>query len=219
MRRLIFPVLLGLLGCGILLSLSGWQLSRLGWKYEVLAKIEREIAAEPVALPPEGDTSPYLPVTVSGVLTGEYLEVLVSRKRIGAGHRVVAVLAEESGRRVLVDLGFVKIGTPIPPVGGPVRVVGNQHRPVEVDAYTPPPDLQKNLWFARDLPAMAQHFGSEETFVVARESVVPGIEAMPLDTSGIPNDHLQYAFTWGLLALVWAGMTGLLIWRIWQRKT
>ena len=28
---------------------------------------------------------------------------------------------------------------------------------------------------------------------------------MPVDTSGIPNDHWGYAITWFLLAAVWAG--------------
>ena len=77
----------------------------------------------------------------------------------------------------------------------------------------PAPDLARNVWFARDVAQMAVVLGTEETLVVARDAVVPGIEPMPVDTAGIPNDHLNYAITWFLLAAVWAGMTGLLIWR------
>ena len=218
LRRLIFPVILGLAGCAILISLGSWQVKRQLWKNDVLAGIEAGIAADPVALPPEGEGAVYLPVAVRGTLTGEYLRVLVSRKQIGPGHRIIAVL-DTGERRVLTDLGFVRDGAALPEPRGAVAFAANLHRPAEVDGYTPAPDLAKNLWFARDVPAMAAALTTEATFVVARETVVPGIEAMPLDTSGIPNDHLQYAVTWFLLALVWAGMTGLLIWRISQRRS
>jgi surfeit locus 1 family protein len=43
------------------------------------------------------------------------------------------------------------------------------------------------------------------------------IEPMPVDTSGIPNDHMNYAITWFSLAAVWLGMTAYLLWRIRQR--
>jgi surfeit locus 1 family protein len=32
-----------------------------------------------------------------------------------------------------------------------------------------------------------------------------------VDTSGIPNDHLEYALTWFSLAVIWAVMTGFFI--------
>ena len=56
--------------------------------------------------------------------------------------------------------------------------------------------------------------------VVARE-VTPseGLQPLGVTTSGIPNDHLQYAGTWFSLAAVWLGMTGYLLWRIRQRTT
>ena len=67
--------------------------------------------------------------------------------------------------------------------------------------------------------AMAEALGTEPLLVVARR-VTPGdpaIEPMPVDTSGIPNDHLQYAITWFSLAVVWLIMTAYYIVR--QRKT
>jgi surfeit locus 1 family protein len=36
---------------------------------------------------------------------------------------------------------------------------------------------------------------------------------LPVDTAGIPNDHLEYAVTWFSLAAIWAGMTGFFLWR------
>lgn len=50
------------------------------------------------------------------------------------------------------------------------------------------------------------------------EGAAQGIEPRPVDTSGIVNDHLEYAITWFSLAGVWAGMTLYLLWRI-RRRT
>jgi surfeit locus 1 family protein len=211
LRRLIFPLLLGLVGCGVLVGLGLWQVDRLGQKQAELAEIETRIAAPPGPLPQPGQATRYQPVTVAGELSGNRLRVLVSRKQIGAGYRIISVLTTAEGRRVLVDLGFVREGDPVPEATGEVTITGNLHTPAEVDGYTPTADLTRNIWFARDVPQMAVVLNTEETLIVARAPVVPGIEPMPVDTAGIPNDHLQYAITWFLLAVVWAGMTGLLV--------
>lgn len=218
LRRLIFPVLLGVLGCAILIALGTWQLQRLAWKQDLLTRIEAEIHAAPIPLPGEGAEARFQPVELTGMLSGDHIRVLVSRKQIGPGYRIIAPL-ETGGRRVLLDLGFLPEGRAVPPLAGVVTVRGNLDLPSEVDGYTPDPDLAKNLWFARDVPAMAAALGTEITFIAASRDVVPGIEAMPLTTATIPNDHLQYAITWFLLATVWAGMTGLLIWRIARPKS
>ena len=218
LRRLIFPLLLGLVGCAILIGLGSWQLQRLAWKQGILAEISARIADDPGPLPAPGGATPYQPVAVTGDLGGPALRVLVSRKQIGAGHRIIASLTTPDGRRLLADLGFVRDGQPVPAPEGRVAITGNLHTPAEVDSYTPAPDLARNLWFARDVPAMAAALGTEPLLVVARAPVLPGIEPMPVDTAGIPNDHLNYAITWFLLAAVWAGMTGLLVWRIARSK-
>lgn len=220
MRRILFPLLLGLVGGAVLISLGVWQMQRLAWKEAILADISARIVADPVALPanPDPEADRYLPVRAEGVFTGESLDVLVSRKQIGAGVRVVEVF-ETEGRRVMVDRGFVPEGqrsAPRPP--GPAVVVGNLHWPEEVDGFTPEPDARTGLWFARDVPAMAAHLGADPVLIIAREPTVPGIEPIPVDISGIPNDHFGYAVQWFGLAAVWLGMTAYLLWRI-RRRT
>ena len=63
---------------------------------------------------------------------------------------------------------------------------------------------------------MAAALGTEPVLVVAREisGFATDTTPLPIDTSGIPNDHLQYAITWFALALIWAGMTVTLVLRI-----
>jgi len=224
-RRMIFPLIFGLVGAAILIGLGLWQMQRLAWKEVVLQQIETTISADPVPLPanPTKDPDQYLPVTLTGTFTGEGLDVLVSRKEIGAGYRVVAVI-EADGRRVLIDRGFLKDedrAHPRPDANaGRVTIDGNLLWPVEVDSFTPPPDPKTGLWFARDLPAMAAALNTEPVFVVQWASTLEDslVEAMPVNTIHIPNNHLGYAVQWFGLAAVWLGMTGYLLWRI-RRRT
>ncbi|HCT33990.1 MAG TPA: SURF1 family protein, partial [Sulfitobacter sp.] len=92
---------------------------------------------------------------------------------------------------------------------GPATVTGNLQWPRETDSFTPEADLKGNIWFARDVPDMAQTLGTEPVLLVARSSTPQpaGISPLPVDTARIPNDHLQYAITWFSLAAIWLGMS------------
>ncbi len=218
MRRIIIPLVFGLAGAAVLISLGVWQVQRLAWKEAVLADIEARIAAAPVDLPAKPDpvNDRYLPVKVSGVLAGPELHVLVSQKQVGAGYRIIQPF-EVQGRRIMVDRGFVtadKIDKPRAQTHE--TLIGNLHWPDETDGYTPEPDLSKNIWFARDVPKMARALKTEQVLLVVasqKSETDPSLTPLPVDTSGIPNDHLSYAITWFSLAAIWLAMTGYFLWR------
>lgn len=221
-KNLGVPLVFGLVGVAVLVSLGKWQLDRLAWKEGVLANIEVRISADPVPLPEEKEVDPkadrYLPVTVSGRIAPQSLRVLVSQKRIGAGYRLISAL-DTGARRVIVDRGFIRVGEDIPdPPATRVTVTGNLHWPDDRLESTPENDVADNMWFARDVAMMAEVLDTEPLLVIAREvsPPEPDVEPLPVDTSGIPNDHLEYAITWFSLAAIWAAMTGFLIWR--QRR-
>lgn len=222
MRRYLFPLILGVLGCAILISLGVWQLHRLAWKESMLADIQRSIEGAPVPLPAAVDPSmKYLPVTVSGTTTGQEIDVLSGTRESGGGYQIVSTLVTDDGRRILLDRGFVDQDhkrDPRPPVR--LDVVGNLHWPQEKGSATPAPNLDQNIWFARDVPAMAKALGTEPVLVVAAEvrGDAQGVEPIPVAIEGIPNNHLSYAVQWFMIAAVWAGMTVALIWRIRQRQ-
>lgn len=216
MKRMIFPLVVGVVGCAILIALGTWQLRRLEWKQGVLAEIEARIGADPVAMPAEIDPSmKYLPVWAEGVIGAEELHVLVSRKQIGAGYLIIVPFEMSDGRRVLLDRGFVRdFDKDTTRPKGAMRVIGNLHWPDDMNSSTPAPDLGRNIWFGRDLPAMAAVLNTEPVLIVAREATGAGLTPMPVGAEGIPNDHLHYAITWFSLAIVWLGMTVFLLWRI-----
>lgn len=209
MRRILF-VIFGLAGLAILLFLGTWQVQRLTWKQEILATIESRIAGEAIALPvvPDPVADKYQPVQLDGTFAEGELHVLVSVKRVGPGYRIIAPFVTTEGRRILVDRGFVatELKNAERPVGAAV-IVGNLHWPEEVDGYTPEADKAGNIWFAREVPEMAEALGTEPVLVIARDPIPgSGVTPLPVDTAGIPNDHLQYAITWFSLAVVWAAM-------------
>ena len=222
MRRYIFPSALGIIGCAILIALGLWQMKRLVWKEALLADISARIAGPAEVLPvTAGPDAKYTPVQISGRTTGQEALVLSGEKGVGAGFQVIAAFQTDDGRRILLDRGYIPEearNQARPPVA--LRLRGNLHWPDETDSYTVGPDLKANIWFARDVPKMAAVLNTEPVMVVAAEAGgdAQGIRPMPISATGIPNDHLGYAITWFSIAVVWAGMTLLLLWRIRQRQ-
>ncbi|WP_300534255.1 SURF1 family protein [uncultured Mameliella sp.] len=219
MRRYIAPLLIGLTGIAILLWLGTWQLQRLDWKRGILNEIETTIAGAPQPLPRLVDPGAqrYQPTTLTGEIGAETLAVLVSVKQRGAGWRLISPFQTEDGRRVLVDRGFVPVDQKdAPRYSGPAEVTGNLHWPDDRNSSTPDNDPADNTWFARDLAPMADRLDTEPLLVVTRtmSPADDGVSPLPVDISGIPNDHLQYALTWYSLAAVWLIMTGVWIRRL-----
>ena len=222
MRRTIFILIIGLIGIAVLLSLGIWQVQRLAWKEGILAEIDAKIEGAPSALPlsPTVQAHKYQPIEVSGRFLDTRIRVLVSQKLIGAGYRIIQPF-QTDGRVILVDRGFVKIDQTEDLRNDQATILGNLHWPEEVDQYTPEPDLTRDIWFARDVPELAAALNADPILVIARE-ITPSSEKVspiPISSSGIPNDHLQYAITWFSLVAVWAGMSGLFLFGTRRRKS
>lgn len=216
MRRILFIVMIMAAGLAVLISLGNWQVRRLAEKEQYLADIRSSISADPVALPetPSPDTHRFLPVSVSGTLYEDEIHVLVSVKKIGAGYRIISSFETEDGRFILIDRGFVRTEAKnTPRQTGDMTITGNLHWPDEVDSYTPEADIDANIWFARHVDELSALLGTEPVMVIARSQTDPDVMPLPVTTSGIPNDHLQYAVTWYGLALVWLAMSLYFLWR------
>ena len=220
-RASIGPALFGFVGIAVLLTLGFWQVQRLQWKENLLADIDARISARPENLPqfPEPSIDNFRAVSLSGRIAGDPLHVLTSRQGHGPGYRVVSAF-ETGGRRVLLDRGFVvESRKGMASENADLVVEGNLHWPDEWDRiFTPEPD--EDLWFARDVKRMAAALDTEPVMIVARNSggdksfVIP----WPVDSHGIPNNHLQYAATWFSLAAAWLAMTAYWVWRIGRRS-
>ncbi|MEM8654777.1 MAG: SURF1 family protein [Pseudomonadota bacterium] len=218
MRRLLFLLTFGLMGAGILISLGVWQVQRLAWKQDLLARIDAQITANPTSL--DQATQPafqrYAPVEATGTFGADHIRMLASRKTTGAVYRIIRPFEVVGFGPVLVDTGWVPDGVQVSAVPQErLTLVGNLDAPNEADGFTPDPDLQKNLWFARDVPAMAETLDTQPILIVLRDATEfdLGVTPWPVDTAGIPNDHLQYAITWFSLAAIWVLMTAYFVLR------
>ena len=211
MRRNLPFLVFSLVVLAVLVSLGNWQVRRLGEKQAHLTEIEAVIGAAPVAIPatPDMDIHRFLAVHANGAPIGPEIHVLVSTRDFGAGYRIIQAF-ETAGRRVLIDRGFIRTtdkDEPRPPA--PQSVTGNLYWPDEVDSFTPDTDLGANIWYARDVPALAAALDTEPVMIILRQTseTDPSVTPLPVDTSAIPNRHLEYLLTWYGLAITWVLMT------------
>lgn len=208
MRKLLFPIVIGLGGIAILLWLGTWQLNRLEWKQGVLAEIDARLAADPVPLPdaPDPENDNYLTVIMRGAATGDEIRFLDSGTAAGTGHRIISVFVTQDDRRVLFDQGLLPLYSEEgQALTDEVTVQGNLVWPDDISEQAPVGDE----WYARDVAAMAETLGTEPVMVVlsAASEYDERLSPLPVDTRNIKNDHLEYAITWFLLAAVWLAMT------------
>jgi surfeit locus 1 family protein len=221
MFRFLSTLILGLLCFAILISLGNWQMRRMAEKETYLAEVEALIDATPGVLPvaPDAVAHRFLPVEVGGRFVGETVRVLVSHKKMGAGYRLITAFETETGRRIMIDRGFIRVAdAPAPLPDAPVVLTGNLRWPQERDGYTPENDLAKNIWFAREVPVLAAHLQAEPVLLITRSTSFTdaGVTPLAIGTEGIPNDHLEYVVTWYGLATVWLAMLGLFMWRMYK---
>lgn len=219
MRKHIAPLIFGIVGCAILISLGVWQLQRLAWKRDLIDTTERMMASAPIALPadPTEADDEYVPVIVEGFFLEGELHAITTKRGPGPGFRVIAPFETTDGRRILVDRGYVpEAEKDSPRPIGPATVNGVLHWPDERTFDTPANDVEDNYWFARDVPEMAEVLGTEPVMIALASSTIQGGPApLPL-RAAYQNRHLEYVVTWFGLALAWAMMTG--VWINTQRK-
>lgn len=223
MRLPLWPTVLSVVALVVLVGLGTWQLQRLDWKNDLVARVNAriELAAEPLPDPAtwsslDTDALEYRPFVASGVFDhGAEIHVFTSLpdakgEHGGPGYWVLTPLRMEGGGTVLVNRGFVPEAFKSPRsraaglTEGPVRIEGLLRRSRSPAVFQPEPNLAKNIWFARDVPAMAAWRGLQEPapfFLDARASPPGGLPQGGETRVVFRNTHLEYAITWYGLAL------------------
>ena len=219
----------------ILLALGAWQLKRLAWKQELLARV----AVLEKAAPQPGLTAlerlsagadldfTRVRMTCPGLASAPYLELFAVREG-KAGSRLVSACRVAGGRyrSILVDRGFVPDTISARPSVNvsdrtPVAIIGVLRAPEAGNAFSPANDGAANRWYVRDVAAMAQVLRVDAPaplFLMAETSSNPGwaaLEPSPLPAE-IPNRHLEYALTWFGLAAALVGVYAAMLWRRWK---
>lgn len=222
------PVLLVLtvLALGVLLTLGTWQVKRLAWKTDLIAKVEARIDDDPVAvlllLDQPAEEWAYRPVAVSGGFPNAEVAHVFGTYEGQAGYYAFQAmrLDDGSGRLVLVNRGFVPqdARAEFYPLPNAEQLVGiaRQYAPETglAAAFAPKNRPEDGVFFTRDLQALAAYLtpGEEANYLpLAVDSTLP-TELPRGGTTRIDfrNAHLGYAITWYGLAVGLIGVVGAL---------
>ena len=206
------------------LSLGVWQMERRAWKRDILDRIATNQAAAPLTLDEllKGDPLrfEYGRVRVSGSFLHDKEFYLAARNlKDKVGMQVVTPLRADDGIIVLFDRGWIPSEKKEPTkraegqLPGKVELVGIVRRSQIKRQFAPDNDPARNFWFHVDVPVMRQMAGGaadpvlDKFFLEADATANPGGVPIGGQTRlDIPNDHLQYAITWFLIALSGAGV-------------
>lgn len=211
----------------LLCGLGIWQVQRLAWKTDLIARVETRLAAEPAPAPGPRDwpelsagADEYRRLTVSGRFRAGSDTLVKAVTDRGAGFWVMTPLLTDQGWPVLVNRGFVP-GTAraeadrvLP--GGPVTITGLLRMSQPGGAFLRKNDPEAGRWYSRDVAAIADRrglTGAAPYFIDADARADADLPIGGLTVVSFRNSHLGYAFTWFSLAALWAGW---LIW-LWRR--
>jgi surfeit locus 1 family protein len=160
--------------------LGTWQVKRLQWKTDLIAKCEDRLVRPPLPLPPRVDPDAiadfdYRRVYVSGTFRHDQEMLVGPRMRDGEqGYIVVTPLEREGddGAKVLVNRGWVAKskadqrrraaeGLPM----GEVRVEGMLRQPWKKNMFTPENRPDKGEFYFPDVKQMAELTGSQPVWI------------------------------------------------------
>lgn len=232
MRSLLGLTAAMLAALALLIGLGVWQLQRLEWKEGLIAKIETRSKGPAISLEDatimagQGKDPSYYRVRVTGRFDHTKERYLFAVSDGNAGWRVITPLTTQDGKTVLVDRGFVPSDLKDPSkraegqIEGEVAVTGIVRMPDTQRLFTPDNEPDANQWFWRDLASMAQSMFPETPkelapfLLEAEKGEVPGGWPEGGQTRlEIPNNHLQYAITWFLLAACLVVIYGVYVWK------
>jgi surfeit locus 1 family protein len=172
----------------------------------------------------------YLRVRVRGTFLHAKERHLYTVVKGKPGWKVVVPFRTDDDLFVMLDRGFVPDSHKIAEkrqagqLPGSVTVTGLARAPARKGGFTPANDLDKNIWYWRDLDGMA----ASVLTLSQRERLVPFyIEAEAMDVPGrwpqggvtrvrFTNRHIEYALTWYGLAFALASIYSVIVWR-WRK--
>ena len=226
LRLYLIPTLICLPVFSFLLSLGNWQMERLTWKKSLIEVIEARLAAPVQNIPESGewknlssDDYVYQPVFLKGVFDHQAEQFwFVHHEKFGPGYQVITPFVIGVERIVMVNRGYIPASQQAPvtrqdgQISGEVRLEGLMVWPGEPNIFEPPNEPDNNLWFVKDINAMAKNAGYEDNSWLIAPFFVDSLETpenvYPVQAPiggqtrvNLPNRHLEYVVTWYGLAL------------------
>lgn len=213
-----FALGLALFATVLMLGLTYWQIQRLAWKTDLIARVEARVHADPVALPASSEWAGLKPsdyeyrhVSVTGTYIPDAQSNALALTERGSGFWVMTPMRLASGEILYVNRGFVTQAQQAgkPGADQPVTITGLMRVPETGGLFLRPNDPAKGRWYSRDVAAMAKASGLDAPapFFIDRDADADR-DALPIGGMtriAFPNNHLLYAIQFFLLALISAG--------------
>jgi len=212
-------------------GLGTWQVYRLQWKLDLIARVDARVHAAPAAAPPRArwagitpESDEYRRVKLHGTYLYDLTTPVQALTEEGSGYWLLTPMCTTDGI-ILVNRGFIPAelgartrytpqraaGDPCAGAGPAVDVTGLLRTSEHNGAFTRTNDPASGRWYTRDVAAIAAARGvNAAPFFVdaAAGQNPPGSPDQPvggLTVVKFPNSHLVYAITWYALALMVAG--------------
>lgn len=218
----------------IMLGLAVWQVQRMNWKQDLIDRLHSRMAQEPIdaaAVGADPAAAEYRKVRLVGTfLHNKELHLLARSLNRNVGQHIITPFRLETGEVVLFNRGWVPEERKDParrPEGqrGGVVTVEGIVRLTEADIkgwFVPENRPDRNVWLTVDVGAMRRAadvpavpgIKADRWWVAADATPNPGGYPIGGQTRiNLPNDHLQYAITWLLLAVTLVGVYVVFHWR------
>ena len=212
-------------------ALGTWQVVRLQWKLDLIARVEARVRAAPVALPAQSEwpavsaaTHEYRHVRVDGVFDYTASAAVQAVTELGRGFWVLTPLRRTDGTVVLINRGFIaeeeRAQANRPGPAGPVTLTGLLRLSERGGGFLHQNDPAHDRWYSRDVAAIAttRHLNPVAPFFIDADAAArldtpvtdPAVPVGGLTVIAFHNNHLVYALTWYALA---AMVAGVFVWR------
>ena len=165
-------------------------------KKNLIEVIEARLAAPAQIVPPpvewdklSSDDYMYQPVFIEGVFDHRVEQFwFVHHEKFGPGYQVITPFVIGEERIVMVNRGYIPASQQASAtrqdgqISGKVRLEGLMVWPSERNVFEPPDEPDNNLWFVKDVNAMAENAGYEKNswpiapfFIDSQEKSLPQI--------------------------------------------
>ncbi len=200
-------------------ALGSWQVQRLFWKLDLIARVDARVHAEAVAPPTEAEwpaiqpsDAEYRHVTLAGTFDHSRETLVQAVTERGPGFWVVTPLIQADGRPILINRGFVPPDRRDPASRaqgqpqGEIAVTGLLRLSEPEGAFLRNNNAAAGNWYSRDVQAigdnkklanLAPYFIDADATANAGGYPVGGLTVIQFR-----NSHLVYALTWFSLAIM-----------------
>ena len=209
----------------VFVALGSWQIMRLHWKLDLMARVNQRVLAIPSALPSPTEwksitaqSDEYRHVRVSGVLLEQYNSYVLASTVLGRGYWLMTPMQLADGNLIYINRGFLASQhyEPSAAQSAPITLTGLLRVSETHGGFLRANDPKLQQWTSRDIASMAASRGllhvapffvdaqtdDGKPFDPAKIAIDGKLPVPGLTVIAFNNNHLVYTLTWFALALM-----------------